>query len=120
MKIKYSSYEEVELISYYDSKKLYDIVIKFIKQDIEKDKEITLPPIEKITENLVAAVITKNKRCEWTKSFIVEHHNDYDYTLYDYLYTLCIEAEYDLLIECEQKTNRYGGNLREIKRTIVK
>lgn len=119
MKIKYSDYTEVELISYYDSKKLYDIIIKFVKQKIEKDKEITLPPIEKITEDLVAAVITKNKRSEWTKGFVVEHHKDYDYTLYDYLYDLCIEAEDDLLVECEQEIGRYGNPI-EIKRTIVR
>ena len=118
MKIKYSWYGEVELISHYDSKKLYNIVIKWVEEDLKSDEELRLPPIEKITEDLLIAILTGDASCKWTTDFIIEHRDYYDYTLYDYLHTLCEDAEDDLLIECKQEIGEYGS-LIELEREAV-
>ena len=117
MKIKHSQWQEIELTSYYDSKKLYDEVIVLINEDIEK---IVLPPIEQITEDLLIAILIKDVSCNWTKDFIVEHTNYYNYTLYDYLHTLCVEIENDLLIGCKQEISDYGDFISSAKREIIK
>lgn len=118
MKIEYTEWREVELISHYDSKEIYDRVMEWIKEDMEEEEK-SFPSIEKITEDLLVAILTEDASCEWTKNFIVEHCDSYNYTLYNYLYDCCIDAEYDLLIDCEQKIGDYGDRISSAKRKII-